>query len=68
MKHTKIANEISQCTTDAVKVELSKACSYEKIDPNGAGVQVKGGLISRSQPKHPWCKKSCGQESKKRPC
>ena len=22
----------------------------------------------KSQPKHPWCKKSCGQESKKRPC
>ena len=22
----------------------------------------------KSQPKHPWCKKSYGQESKKRPC
>ena len=22
----------------------------------------------KSQPKHPWCKKSCGQEFKKRPC
>ena len=24
--------------------------------------------FTQSQPKHPWCKKSCDQESKKRPC
>ena len=23
---------------------------------------------TNTQPKHPWCKKSCGQEFKKRPC
>ena len=36
-KTPRLPTEISQSTIDRVQVELSKVCSYEKTDPNGAG-------------------------------
>ena len=41
---------------------------YDVVTTKNFIKRGKSKIEMKSQPRHPWCKKICGQESKKWPC